>query len=312
MKNLLPILKASNNVYITAITLPFLLSFGARIDWRLELLTHFRWQYFVFGLVPLIGAHFLKQKRVFWIMAVVSVIHLLALLPLFVPRGGVAEGETYKIVYFNVNTWSENFEGVQAFIKKQNPDFVLLAETNQRWLNQLEMEAYPYQILTPREDNFGIAFFSKHPFNSDETSLIGQGEPPSIFTEIQMDGEILHFVGTHPVPPVTIGAAERRNIQIAGIFDYVANLDGNILVAGDFNATTWSPYLSKPLAQTELIDSRQGFGIQSSWSTHYPFFLHIPIDHIFVSPEIGVISRELGPELGSDHLPVMMEFLIHP
>jgi endonuclease/exonuclease/phosphatase (EEP) superfamily protein YafD len=59
----------------------------------------------------------------------------------------------------------------------------------------------------------------------------------------------------------------------------------------------------------KLKDSEQGFGPQPSWSTEMliPF---VPIDHFLVSNDIEVLNRVLGPNLGSDHLPVYVDLLV--
>jgi hypothetical protein len=43
------------------------------------------------------------------------------------------------------------------------------------------------------------------------------------------------------------------------------------------------------------------------WPTWAPSFLRVPIDHIFVSSSWRVIDRRLGPMVGSDHLPVLVD-----
>ena len=53
----------------------------------------------------------------------------------------------------------------------------------------------------------------------------------------------------------------------------------------------------------------QGFGVQPSWPTK-PLILRIPIDHILVSKNIVTARRWIGPETGSDHLPVFADLVL--
>jgi len=34
--------------------------------------------------------------------------------------------------------------------------------------------------------------------------------------------------------------------------------------------------------------------------------LRVPIDHCLVSSELAVVNHEVGPDLGSDHFPVLV------
>jgi endonuclease/exonuclease/phosphatase (EEP) superfamily protein YafD len=38
--------------------------------------------------------------------------------------------------------------------------------------------------------------------------------------------------------------------------------------------------------------------------------LRIPIDHCLVSPSVAIVDRRVGPPVGSDHLPVFVDFAI--
>jgi endonuclease/exonuclease/phosphatase (EEP) superfamily protein YafD len=40
------------------------------------------------------------------------------------------------------------------------------------------------------------------------------------------------------------------------------------------------------------------------------FLMRIPIDHCLFSPGIRILSKEVGPRVGSDHFPVIVDFLI--
>ncbi len=59
----------------------------------------------------------------------------------------------------------------------------------------------------------------------------------------------------------------------------------------------------------KLSDSEQGFGPQPSWSTELLIPV-VPIDHFLVSKDIEVLNRVLGPNIGSDHLPVYVDLLV--
>ncbi|MCU0878609.1 MAG: endonuclease/exonuclease/phosphatase family protein, partial [Pirellulaceae bacterium] len=79
-----------------------------------------------------------------------------------------------------------------------------------------------------------------------------------------------------------------------------------LVLAGDLNLTEHSPYFRDLLRASGLADTRQGIGIQASWSPRVPL-LSLPLDHVLVSRELAVVSRRLGPPLGSDHRPVVVQ-----
>ena len=87
------------------------------------------------------------------------------------------------------------------------------------------------------------------------------------------------------------------------------NVDA-VIIAGDFNASPYSPVFKKLLTTSGLRDTRTGFGWLPSWPALFPLAF-IPIDHILVSPDIQVQNRATGPYIGSDHYPVIAELSIN-
>ena len=75
---------------------------------------------------------------------------------------------------------------------------------------------------------------------------------------------------------------------------------------GDMNCTDHSSHFSDFLRATGLHDSRVGFGRQASWPTMFPYY-RIAIDHLFLDDDLAVVNRRLGPMVGSDHFPILIE-----
>lgn len=72
------------------------------------------------------------------------------------------------------------------------------------------------------------------------------------------------------------------------------------------NVTPWSPVFSDLLREGGLLNTSQGHGLFGSWPAWLPAG-RIPIDHCLVTPDWQVDSKRLGPDIGSDHLPVMVD-----
>jgi endonuclease/exonuclease/phosphatase (EEP) superfamily protein YafD len=85
----------------------------------------------------------------------------------------------------------------------------------------------------------------------------------------------------------------------------IGRTPGSRIVIGDMNTTDGSPLFSDFVLATGLRDSRLGFGRQPSWPTFSPY--RIALEHAFVSDDLAVVARRLGPSIGSDHLPLIID-----
>ena len=78
-------------------------------------------------------------------------------------------------------------------------------------------------------------------------------------------------------------------------------------MAGDFNMTPWSYRLQRLLAAAGL---RRHATFLRSWPTDGQYRLPWPaflIDHVLTTPDVRSVSIRIGPNLGSDHLPVIAQ-----
>jgi endonuclease/exonuclease/phosphatase (EEP) superfamily protein YafD len=296
-------------IVLVALTLA---GFVARMNWRCEQACHFRVQYF--WLLGLAGLFLLcvKRRRLAALALIASLVNLVVVAGIYSPaRTEPAAAQKLKLVSFNVLGENQRHDDVAAFLRSEQPDLVLLMEVQPAWKECIAQlgDLYPHQIVEARAGHFGIALLSREPLDQASIQTFGSAELPSVVTTIRLADRQLLFVGTHPPPPGTRAMAEARDEQLRALASFVKSQNGPVVLMGDLNTTSYSPVFRNLCESTGLRDSRQGFGIQATWMPRLPI-LEIAIDHCLVPPEIHVANRRVGPHLGSDHRPVIVELML--
>jgi endonuclease/exonuclease/phosphatase (EEP) superfamily protein YafD len=211
----------------------------------------------------------------------------------------------------NLNASNGNTERVQSAIRVADPDLLLLVEVTPKWAQNLSClsPAYPYRVEQPQEGFFGIVLLSKYPLSRTNVLFIGSAGVPSITADVHLPQGEISLIGTHPLPPFNREYSKHRNNQLAALPELVSKQKNPVLLIGDLNASPWSAHFVRLLKDSGLKDSMNGFGFQPSWPSQNRF-LRIPIDHMLHSPEILIHRRAVGGDVGSDHLPVIVDFSI--
>lgn len=214
-----------------------------------------------------------------------------------------------KLLLANVLITQTNPRQLENLLNSEQPNLVVLEELNLAHQQLMDSRKdYPYRHLEYTGDPFGLGVWSKVPFAHSETLTLGPAGLPSLYLRLQQPGrkEPLHLIATHPFPPIEQPYFEQRNAQLQELASFIQSLNGPKILLGDLNLTPWSPVYRQLERTSGLHNTRHGFGLQPSWPTHWPALLRIPIDHCLVSPELQVLDTRTGPELGSDHLPLLV------
>jgi endonuclease/exonuclease/phosphatase (EEP) superfamily protein YafD len=290
-----------------------LAGFVARTWWCFELTCHFRAQYFVVLVAAALGQAATKQWRSAVLFGAFGIVNLALIVPLYVPpeTPPPRAERRVRVLLVNVHTANRRSKAVLALVERTRPDVVVLAEVNDAWLATLSelRRTFPHSVEQPRNDNFGIALFSRHPLRGARVVHLGRAGVPSIFARVGVPGAGFGALATHPLPPSSADYARHRNAQLDAVAAFAARHDAPLLVLGDLNVTPWSPYFSDLLKTAGLRDSARGHGIQPTWPAG-AFWLWVPIDHCFHSPETRVVDRRVGPDIGSDHYPLIVELAV--
>lgn len=299
-------------VAITAVS--SVIGFVGKGIWPLEQFSHFQAQY-LFGLSA--GALFFLATRRYAGAGVVGLLALLNLnqvLPGFLPPPEPIETPNRRILRIaSVNVQASNRERkhLADFVANTDPDFLLLEEMDPSWQDfarQLKQRFADSRLLvTP--GYFGLALYSRYAINRTEVRHFGEHSQYAIIADLQVDGQNLSIIGAHVTAPTEERFFNLRNRHFHELAEIARKIENPVILAGDLNASTWSPYFRELLQNTHLKDARQGFGIQPTWPVQVPF-LRIPIDHCLVSDSIRVEHWKLGPNVGSDHFPILVDFSI--
>ncbi|MGE0487929.1 MAG: endonuclease/exonuclease/phosphatase family protein [Vulcanimicrobiota bacterium] len=265
--------------------------------WPLALGGHFRVQQ-LFLLLVLTGLVAAAKE---WASVAAGLLTSLLVSASFLPfyfGGPPVEGPTRRLVLVNFLSSNRNYDILKQFIEAENPDYLAVLEVREHLVPTLEGMGFPYGKILARPDNFGIALFSRHQPVSFEAPDYGAGVP-----SLLADFGDFRLLATHPPPPINSTYQQMGDRHLTALAEWVEGTP--LILAGDLNATSWSPPLRR-LEQAGLVNSRRGFGVLTTWPSH-PLFLRIPIDQVLVSPTIGIADCRVGPDLGSDHLPLVVD-----
>lgn len=221
-----------------------------------------------------------------------------------------------SIMVSNVYQFNRRADKCLRVIKKNEPDVVLLVETDVWWkeaVSQLEQH-YKYKVLYPLDNTYGMLLYSKLPLKDTKIKFLIQDHIPSIHTKVVLrSGEQVQLYCIHPEPPAP-GESVRtteRNAEILLVGKMAKECPLPSVVFGDLNDVAWS-YTTKLFLKTSgLLDPRRGRGFYNSFHAKH-IFLRWPLDHFFCSKEFRLIQLKRLEPIESDHFPMLLKVILEP
>ena len=296
----------------------------------LDILSNFQVQYLLISLILLFILLLLHRRRYIYLGLFCCTILSLQTLTWFLPPNYLLpdqnEQSDFKVLIANVYGLNDSYEKVLNLVRTEQPDVAILMEVTRRWQVQLDTlrDLLPYSSGRCSSCNIGISLYSKQILNDLRIESFGGPKNSSIVAQVISDQQPITIIATHPFSPVKSSFFQSRNQQLDLISQYLGGVDHRIILAGDLNITMWSSYYRRLIKKTGLSNTRKGFGILPTWSTHginqqipprlkwlTPLF-SIPIDHCLVSKGLEATDIYTGTETGSDHLPLIIDLRITP
>lgn len=279
---------------------------------------HFRAQYCLI-LIPAIIIGAISHQSWCFIWCVPLALNLALILPLFFTSGQVQASpkNALKILHANLDHDNQDTTKAIEYIKSQKLDLVLLQEVTAKWLTAIETNLSQYQIIKslPLENSQGWAMLlpikSSQLFEILATQII---KLPAYSNRALL--EIIIRWGNREVAILSFSVARPGESNFQAVeFKEAAQWSlrqqkenkREVIVIGDFNSTPWSSRFRKFQQDSNLRNSQRGFGLQPTWQSGLPSVLMIAIDHCLHSQSITTTKRHIGSNIGSDHLPLVVE-----
>ncbi len=224
---------------------------------------------------------------------------------------------------FVANVLMENRQAVdlEQDIARFSPDLILITEADTWWTERLSHleESHPHTVKYPLDNTYGMNLYSRFPLSGSEVRFLIDPEIPSIRTTVRVpNGRTLLFYGLHPTPPGGEDPedgerqdSDDRDAELVVVAKEVAELDGPIIVAGDFNDVAWSHTTRLFQRTSRLLDPRVGRGFFNSYNAQLPL-LRYPLDHLFSSDHFTLIRLERMSYFASDHFPILVVLNLEP
>jgi len=288
-----------------------LAGFAEGWHWLLDLASHYRWYWLLAALLWYAVASRRRSRLTTACLLIAVIGNAGPLLPYWLPAAGEpAAGDPLVIVSLNLEVGNPRHDLAVGFLRQADADVVVLLEVSDSWAEAVESLAdlYPHRVVRPRADSFGIAVLSRLPLEAARVEPLADG-PPAVIAGLPCGQQGCLLVAAHPPAPLSAAWSARRDAQLTAIGELAAAESRPVIVAGDLNATPWSHGFRRLTGPRGLRDSALRRGVQGSWHARL-WAPRIPIDHVVVSKEIAVVSRSLGPPVGSDHLPVVATLLV--
>ena len=286
-----------------------ILSLFAPLDWILDLLTHFRVQHLAWFAAWTIAAIILRRRNPAILAAAFALATAIPVSHYLPKRNSSSPDEgDLRIVAFNILEDNPEREAATSWLLAQDADILVLPEFSYRWHEEFKAldEAYPHHFKNAGVGNFGFVIYSRWPIASRARHSFCSRRIPCLEITVNVGGRPLRVFGVHPMAPISGPDTALRDEHLTNLTTHLKGVSGPYVVAGDFNATIFSPSLKTTVRTLQLQDSGHGRGLNPSYEAVNPFF-GIQIDHIFHTADLETTAFRNGPSLGSDHRPVVAD-----
>lgn len=314
-------MRVLTNILIFIAVIATALPFVRTTHWWIRIFDYPRAQIAFIAVLALILTFYEYRKEIFR-MAGIALILLSAIVyqasliikytPLFpITSPGSFEPKpenTFTILMYNVRMENKEYEKFKTLAAQIDPEIILLTEPDINWEREIAIskENYPYQILYPLDNTYGMLLFSKLELVDPEVNFLVKEDIPSMYAKVKLpSGITINLHALHPEPPKPGSPTYDRDTEILLVGQRIVNESGPSVVAGDLNDVAWSSTSELFQKSADVLDPREGRGLFNTYSVNFPLFRY-PLDHFFYTYDFNLVDLRRLDNIGSDHFPILI------
>ncbi len=228
------------------------------------------------------------------------------------------QDSAFTLVTHNLYVHNDRRDDLAAWLRRQDADVIVLQEVKTEMAAVLAAakDLYPEQFFAwpeyyeekpkLRDQLSGLAILSRYPLSDPTMFLRTKYSAPVAIAELALpDGPRVRLVVVHGSNPVRRSGLRARNALMAALPEELARYKEPIVMAGDFNATPYTPAFVQFLLAAHLTASR-------AYPGTYPQFagsFGLPIDHVLVR-DARIVDITALDAFGSDHRPLRADLIV--
>jgi endonuclease/exonuclease/phosphatase (EEP) superfamily protein YafD len=221
------------------------------------------------------------------------------------PEPDASTGSMLRVLHMNVWQPNESYGSAIEEALSSEADVISIQEVDRHWARELTSRlgpSYPYARIEPRSNCYGIALFSRLPFERVSTKFLDG--TPLIEAWFNVGGRSVRVISVHATSPISYEHFHQRNRQLDGLVPIVAATAIPTILVGDLNTVPWDGAFGRFCSRSGL-QATQVKGSRT-WPSLGPLAL-IPLDHVLLSGRASATSITSFHVPGSDHRGLLAE-----
>ncbi|MET3925782.1 endonuclease/exonuclease/phosphatase family protein [Devosia sp. 2618] len=225
-----------------------------------------------------------------------------------------------KMMTHNLFGMNYDLEMVTDAILSEDPDIVVFQEyfgEQATDLHPIMLAHFPFFVHCRGGKRANLGLYSRIPFDRQDdgacpSDAYGTDRTGHILARFKTaDGKSFSVMTTHMDWPLPVSRQQAQLNALSGVVD---NIDGPLILAGDFNSTPWSYSLRDFVARNgfvretmNLLTFPMKWHYFGAWRRAIPF---LPLDQVMTRGGIVMHEIHTGKPTASDHLPVFFTFSV--
>jgi endonuclease/exonuclease/phosphatase (EEP) superfamily protein YafD len=286
--------------------------------WALDLLTFF-WPILVMAAAALLLLALVFGGNVARIAALAALGICAAPFVMLPPAPENTAGEKIRILTANLYVGNPDPAPFVALLTRTQPDIVVTEETRRAFAEAVRGSGlYPFET----EGELSLAddknVFSRYPIRdyrqlADLPGRKVQRHAMRLVIETPAGPVVVYAI--HPDTPRSVAQWHERNAYFERLAAAIrSEVPGTpVVLAGDWNMPAYSPFFRDFFAATGYRFARPGLWLPvTRFATRLSRigYFGSTIDHVAVSPQLSVTGWQRGSDIGSNHLPVIVDLAL--
>lgn len=183
-----------------------------------------------------------------------------------------------NVAHVNLSNITLPYEGIKMILDNENIDLVSFQELTPDWniiLKKLLERDFPHSKSEVRIDPYGMALYSRIPFESFESFKCG--DKSNLKSTVEKDGKEFEIISSYLTPALDQKSIEVASAQLNSIAEEIKSSEHPLIALGEYNMVYWTNEIREFRTDTKLTNSRRGLSDGN---------LRVPYDHIFFSNKL--------------------------